>query len=360
MLLGIGFKVILVSTVLLGVLVPSRARMLAVRGAPLEIRDGVFANHPVIGLIRPLAWLLDLLIDRAGTTSASERRLTNIATSLAFVALLSAFAVIPFGSRYRLGEREIALVVADLDWGILWLLGAAMLALFGAIGSVRKASRRVPLAIEGASYALGAGLALAALAMVFGTLNPTTMVVAQDQNFLLVDFVGPALPALQRLQLPAWGVFFQPVSLLLFVFCALGASRAPLSESQIEPGPHDSGATQLLVRVADHLGSLLVAGVIVVLFFGGGALPYVAGDTIIRIIGDYFGTGLATILCMAIHTSVFFAKLMLVTIAIEPLRLRLARLSFEATLNRCWKGIIPLAVVNLFVTAEVVLASITP
>jgi NADH:ubiquinone oxidoreductase subunit H len=268
--------------------------------------------------------------------------------------------VIPFGSRYRLGEREIALVVADLDWGIVWLLGAAILALFGAIGLVRKASQRVPLAIIGSSYALGAGLALAALAMVFGTLNPTTMVVAQDQNFLLVDFVGPALPALQRLQLPAWGVFFQPVSLLMFVFCALGASRAPQLESQIEPEPQGSGAAQLLVRVADHLASLLVAGVIVVLFFGGGALPYVAGDTIIRIIGDYFGTGLATILCMVIHTSVFFAKLMLVTIAIEPLRLQLARLSFEAALSRCWKGIIPLAVVNLFVTAEVVLAGVTP
>ena len=114
------------------------------------------------------------------------------------------------------------------------------------------------------------------------------------------------------------------------------------------------------MNLARLLVAGLVAGVVVVLFFGGGALPYVAGDTIIRVIGDYYGTGLATILCMAIHTSVFFAKLMLVTIAIEPLRLRLARLSFEAALNRCWKGIIPLAVVNLFVTAEVVLAGVTP
>ncbi len=360
MLLGIGFKVMLVSTVLLGVLVPARARMLAVRGAPAEIRDGVFSNHPVIGLIRPLARILDLVIDPASSATASERRLRKIAVSLVFVAPLSAFAVIPFGSRYRLGGGEVALVVANLDWGIVWLLCAAMLALFGAVGLVREASRRVPLAIVGASQVLGAGLALAAVAMVFGTLNPTAIVVAQDQNFLLVDFVGPALPALRQLQLPGWGVFFQPVSLLLFIFCGLGASRAPLLESRVEPEPHRSGAEQLLVRVAEHLASLLVAGVIVVFFFGGGALPYLTGDTIIRVIGDYYGAGLATILCMALHMSVFTAKLMLITIAIEPLRRSLARLSFEATLNRCWKGIIPLAVLNLFVTAQAVLAGVMP
>jgi NADH:ubiquinone oxidoreductase subunit H len=199
-------------------------------------------------------------------------------------------------------------------------------------------------------------LALAAVAMVFGTLNPTAIVVAQDQNFSMLDFVGPALPALQRLQLPGWGVFFQPVSLLLFALCALGASREPASGSQADSEAHWSGAERLLVGVAQHLASLLVAGVVVVLFFGGGALPYLSGETIIAAIGEYYGVGLATILCMAIHLSVFVGKMMLVTIAIEPLRRRLAQLSFEATLNRCWKGIIPLGLLNLFVTAQVLLA----
>jgi NADH-quinone oxidoreductase subunit H len=356
MLLGIGFKLILVSTVLLGVLVPTRARILAASPTPSGTGDGFFSKHPVVGLIRPLARLLDLVVDPARTTSASERRRTRASAAVIFAAPLAAFALLPFGSRYRLGGGEVALVVANLDWGIVWLLGAAMLALLGALGLLRDASRRPPLAIVGVSYALGAGFALAAVAMVFGSLNPTAIVVAQDQNFSMLDFVGPALPALQQLQLPGWGVFFQPVSLVLFVFCALGASRAPLADSRSDLEAHWSGAERLLVHVAEHLGSLLVAGVVVVLFFGGGALPYVAADTIIQAIGEYYGTGLATILCMAIHMSVFSAKMMLVTIAIEPLRRRLAQLSFEATLSRCWKGIIPIALLNLFVTAQILLA----
>ena len=60
MLLGIGFKVILISTVLLGVLVPARARLLAARGPAPEQEAGPFSSHAIVGLIRPLAQLLDL------------------------------------------------------------------------------------------------------------------------------------------------------------------------------------------------------------------------------------------------------------------------------------------------------------
>lgn len=360
MLLGIGFKVILISAVLLGLMVPVRARILAVGGAAPEVPDGPFSKHPVVGLIRPLAQLLDLVTSEPAATAACERRLSNIAVALVFVAPLSAFAVIPFGSRYRLGEQQIDLVVANLDGGIVWLLGAALLALYGSVGLGRDASQRVRLAVVGVSYTLGAALALAAVAMVFGTLNLTAIAVAQDQTFSIDDFFGPALPALQRLQIPGWGMFLQPVSLLLFTVCALGASRATPAESASESESHRSGAQQLLLRVSEQLGGLLVAGIVVALFFGGGALPYLSGDTIIRAIGKYYGTGLATLLCMAIHMGVFFAKVMLVTVAIEPLRRRLVQLSFDRSLNRCWKAIIPLSVVNLFMTAQVLVVNGTP
>lgn len=363
MLLGIGFKVILISLVLLGVLVPIRARMLAAHDVAAEVRDGPFSNHPIVGLLQPLAQLLDLITSGGRPVAASERRVSSIAAALVFVAPLVAFAVVPFGSRYRLGGQEIDLVVANLDWGIVWLSVAAMLSLYGSIGLVRDASARVRLVILGVSYALGAGLALAAVAMSFGSLNPTAIAIAQDQTFLIDDFFGPALPSLpllQGLRLPGWGMFFQPVSLLLFAVCALGAPRVPILESDSDAESRHSGAEQLLIRISEHLGSLLTAAVVVALFLGAGALPYVSGDTIIGVIGDYYGVDLATLLCMAIHMLVFFAKLMLVTVAIDPLRRRLARLPFATSLDRCWKILLPLSIVNLFVTAQVLVVSGVP
>ena len=92
------------------------------------------------------------------------------------------------------------------------------------------------------------------------------------------------------------------------------------------------------------------------LFLGGGALPYVSGISMIEGIGAYFGTGLATLLCMAIHTSVFFAKVVMVVALMGPLGRRIKGLTFATSLNLCWKLVVPLSMLNLFVTAHFLLA----
>jgi len=355
MLLGIGFKVVLITSVLLGVLVPTRARLLAGRSALPEIEDGPFSSHAVVGLIRPLAQLLDLIVIDA-RAALPRRRETHIAVAVVFAAPLSAFAVIPFGSRYLLGGSEIDLVVANLDWGILWLSGAAMLSIFGSIALVRDPEKRVPHGVVKISFAVGAGLALAALAMVFGTLCPTAIAVAQDQNFSIGGLFGPALVGFQQLQLPAWGALFQPISLLLYTVCALGMLQTSGADASDEPGSRFTGAQYLLVRTAEHLDHLLVASVVVALFFGGGALPYVSGSSMIEGIGAYFGTGLATLLCMAIHTSVFFVKVVMVVALLGSLDRRIKGLTFATSLNLCWKVVVPLSLLNLFVTAYFLLA----
>ncbi len=352
MLLGIGFKVILISTVLLGVLVPARARILAGRGGGLGSVDGPFSVHPVVGLIPPLAQTLDFVTTDANTGAGSDKRLSKLAVALVFAAPLSAFAVIPFGLGYRLGESEVNLVIANLEWGILWLQGSAILGVCSLIGLVRGTQQRVRYGTVAISHVVGAGLALVAVAMVFGTLEPLSIAVAQDRDLALGGFFGPALPMVQRLRVPGWGMFFQPLSLLLFLVSALAIPRAPESLR--------TGAELFLVRASEHLGSLLVSSVIVTLFAGGGALPYLRGDEIIDAIGVYYGTGLATLLCMVIHMSVFLAKVIVVALAIEPLRDRLARLSLDRSLNLCWKVIIPFSLLNLFVTAHVLVASGTP
>jgi NADH-quinone oxidoreductase subunit H len=358
MLLGIGFKVILISTVLLGVLVPARARLLALANPGAELPAGPFATHAIVGLIRPLARLLDLIVIEARAKDL-DTRMSNVAAVAVFAAPLSAFAVIPFGSRYLLAGRDVNLVVANLDWGIVWLLGAALISIYGSIGLAPSVGERVRDGVVKISYAAAAALSLAALAMAFGSLNPTAIAVAQDRSFSIGDFVGPALAVLQGTQLPGWGMFLQPISLLLYTVCGLGMLQTTAADAPGEPGQRLTGIQYLLVRTSDHLGSLLVASVVVSLFFGSGAVPFVSGATIIDEIAAYFGNGLATLLCMLVHTSVFFAKVLIVVVAIDPLRRSLNRLSFASSLNLCWKVMVPLALLNLFVTANFLLAEET-
>ena len=354
MLMGIAFKVILIATVLLGILAPIRVRLRAAHSTVPELKSAPFSSHAAIGLIRPLAVFLDTALIEAKATT-TEGRISNIAIASVLAAPLSAFAVIPFGLQYTLGENDVELVVANLDWGIVWLLGAAMLSIYASNKLVPKLDDRVLYSVVKVSFASAAGFSLVSLAMVFDTLNPTSIAVAQDRVFPVGELFGPALVALQRLDLPRWGVFLQPVSMLLYGVCSLGMLQPTVADSPDEPGRRLTGAQYHLVRLSDSLASLLVASVLVALFLGGGAIPYIKGATIVEAIAVYFGTGFATLLCMAIHTVVFFVKVLLIVVLLDPLRRRLIRLSLETSLNLCWKVMVPLSLLNVFVTAHLLL-----
>lgn len=351
-MLEFGVKGFLISAILLGVLIPCRARLLRAAGDELTSGTGPFTLHPVIGLLRPLAAFLDQLVIPTGPTSETKTRHTHFAVALVFATPLAAFAVIPFGSRYVFAGGHVDLVVANIEWGIVWLLGVTMVSLYGALALIPTTAARVHHAILAVSFATGAGLALVALAMRFETLNLSAISAAQDQTFSLGAFFGPALPSLQSLSLPGWGIFYQPVSFLIFVAAAVGLPHVALDQTASRIKAQLGGAGTLLVLASEHLASLVTAGVIAALFLGAGALPYVTGDEIIAAIAVYYGEGLATLLCMAIHSGVFFAKVILLTVALEPLRKRVVALGFGPSMNLCWKAIVPLAMVNLFVVAQ--------
>jgi NADH:ubiquinone oxidoreductase subunit H len=350
MLLGIGFKVILISTVVLGFLVPARAKLLAGVGPRAVAGMGHFSRHPVIGLLQPLAQFMDAITRDRRSEEDKKRWAIAAAPFFVLIAPLAAFAVVPFGSRYVFDGALVSLVVADLEWGVVWLVGAAMLAIYGSSALIVDPAHRLQHAILAISYAAGTAFSLAALTMVFQTLSPITMVVAQEQSQSMGDFVWPSLPALQSLQIPRWGLFLQPVSLGLFILCALGTPS--ISNATSTPGFQDrvNGVGQFWLRTAEHLTNVLTASVLVALFLGAGAIPLVPADMIIGEVAEFFGNGLATLITMAIHIGVFATKVMLVTLLLEPLRRRLAALSFAGSLRLCSWGVIPACVVNLWVT----------
>jgi len=349
MLLGIGFKVILLSAVLLGLLIPLRSRLLATDG-PATSGAGRYSRHPVLSMLQPLAQLLDALSFDARTEGRSARRVAKVATAAVFVAPLSAFAVLPFGSRYDFGEGSVSLVVADLPWGIVWLIGAALISIYGSTILIADAEKRAQHAIVSISYTSGAALALVALAMNFQTLNPLEIAVAQDGTFFVGSFMGPALPMLQSLQLPNWGILLQPISLALFCVCTLAIPSAYVATRGQQIEARVDGAGQFWLRTSEHLGVMLVASVVVALFGGAGAIPYLDAATIVDAIAVYYGTGLATILCMVLHMSVFFGKVLLVALLLEPLRRRLLELGFASSLSLCWRWVVPVCMANLWVT----------
>ncbi|MDP6978780.1 MAG: NADH-quinone oxidoreductase subunit H [Myxococcota bacterium] len=337
---------------LVSLLVPLRRRLLG-HSAPRV--EGPFARHPVVGLIEPLATSLDRLIV-VGEGTRLQRAGRFAAAFAVFVAPLLALSLVPLGVHYQFPQSEFALVAVRLDGGLAWLVVSMLVGLYGATTLLPDPALRVRFGVMTASFSAAAGFSVAALAIVFGDIDPLAIALAQDSSLHIGHFFGPALPALQRLELPAWGVFLQPVSFVVFVICALAIPRpgnelVPDNSDEASSPPRD-GVEAFLVDCGRDATALVVAAWFVALFLGGGAIPFAPADTIIGFISPYFGVGLATILCMGIHIAVFVTKLMLVTLALDPLQRRLDALTFERALGLCWRYAIPLALLNVFVTAQ--------
>ena len=353
MFVAIGFKAALISAALLGLLVPLRSRFLRGTSDGLPPPPGYYAGHPAIGLIRPVAAFLDVLaIPGRGEGGNAATRL-SLAACLAVLAPWVAWSVIPFGAEYDLAGWRIHLVVAKLSVGVLWLLVAGVISLCAGLMIDGSNEGRVRAAVMGMSQIAGMSLALLGVLIVFGTLDPVEIVAAQDTTISALPLIAMAGLGWGWLDIPAWGVVYQPIAFVLYLVCGCLALRpAPLDSVRSARDAGASGAAIQLLHLAAHLDALVVAGVAAALFLGGGSIPYIDAELLIRSIATLFGTGLATWICMAAHLAVFLLKVALLI----PLQIRLAEFlrgtRLPSSLGILWKGIIPVAFVNVLLTAS--------
>jgi NADH-quinone oxidoreductase subunit H len=296
-----------------------------------------------------------------------------IAPVIAAVPAVIAFAVIPFGAVYTFGDTELSLVVADPDWGLLYIFAIGSIAAYGTIiagwasnnnwsmlGGLRASAQMI-------SYEVAMGLSVVGVFMVFQTLKLTDMAIAQDQTFRLLGFLdvlfGIPVPAwLDWIRLPAWGVFCQPLAFVMFLTAVMAENkRAPFDlpegESEIIAGYHleYSGMRFGLFFMAEFIEVVVIAALVTAIFLGGWAIPYLSQDTIIGAVAPVFGEGFATGLCIVLHVLTFFLKVFVMIWLQMALRWSLPRFRYDQVMDLCWKVLLPLSIANVFVTAVVLL-----
>jgi NADH-quinone oxidoreductase subunit H len=202
---------------------------------------------------------------------------------------------------------------------------------------------------------------------IYGTLRLSGMGLVQDHGI----GIGRWLAALelggvsQWLTLPAWGIALNPVAFATFLLCAMVASRRPpfdLSSAGSEiAGGHaveQSGVGLGLFRLTEVLQLVVVAGIVTAVFLGGPAIPWLSQDRLIAAVAPFYGEGLATIVCMAAHVASFLLKLVSVMALQIVLRGSMPRLRDDQLMDLLWKGTIPLAALNVLVTAVVLVAMV--
>lgn len=266
----------------------------------------------------------------------TSRFLHGLAPFLATVPIFMAFALVPLAPTFSVYGYEVTTPLARLDAGILFILAMGSLSVYGValagwggnnkfslLGGLRAAAQMI-------SYELAMGVAFAAVILVYGTLDLYEMI---DQQRGL-----------------AWGVFTQPLTfVILFIVGMAETKRAPFdmpeSESELVAGyfTEYSGMKFLLFWLGEFCEISLFSLLVTVLFFGGWHLPYLSlpeGWWVTALVGHV----------VLMTKVVFFCTLQIV------IRWTLPRFRYDQLMNLGWKYLLPLSLVNLMITAAVVLA----
>jgi NADH-quinone oxidoreductase subunit H len=304
----------------------------------------------VAGLLHPLADAIKMITKEDAINIRADRFLYNLAPVIAMIPALVTFAVIPIGPDIVLFGETIKLQVARIDVGILFVLAMSSLAVFGVtlagyssgsklamMGGLRASAQMI-------SYEVTMGLAFMGLPLIYGTLEPYAMVVQQGE--LLWGW------------LPAWGIFVQPLSFILFLTAAMAENkRIPfdLAEGESEIVGYFveySGMKFGMFFMAEYLEVIVIAGLVTTLFFGGWQVPWLA-DT-----GFVFPGGaswaLHEVVVTLLRIGAFLTKLLFFCWFQLMVRWTLPRFRYDQVMDLGWKKMLPLSLVNLVATAAVV------
>ncbi len=343
------------------------------------MQDRIGANRAdingitLLGLLHPAADVIKLMTKEDTVPLGANKVLHMIAPIIAAVPAIIAYAVIPFGGVYHFGDTTLNLVVADIDWGLLYIFVIGSIATYGTViagwasnnnwsmlGSLRASAQMI-------SYEVTMGLSVVGVFMVFGTLQLSEMALAQDTTFRIFGFVdsgfGIELPEIfDWLVLPAWGIFYQPLAFVMFLAAIMAENKrppfdTPEGESEIIAGYHleYSGMRFGLFFMSEFIEIIVIAGLVATIFLGGWAIPFLSTQTIIDGVGSLFGVGFATGLCIILHFATFMVKVFIMIWVQMLLRWSLPRFRYDQVMSLCWKIILPLSIANIFVTGLVIL-----
>ncbi|MFO0359048.1 MAG: NADH-quinone oxidoreductase subunit NuoH [Flavobacteriales bacterium] len=298
--------------------------------AVLQDRVGPNRAGP-FGLLQPIADGIKMFMKEEMIPGASNKFLFILAPSFFMLTACMTSVVIPWGSSLEIGGTVYPLQITDINIGLLYLLGVVSIGVYGIMiggwasnnkyslmGALRASSQMI-------SYEIAMGLALIALVMWTGTLSIGEIARQQDAGWA--------------------NVVYQPLGFLIFLICAFAeCNRAPFdlpeSESELVGGFHTEYSSMKLglFLFAEYINMFISSAVLATLYFGGYNFPF------------QHELGLEGNTLAIIQTIVLFAKIIIFIFIFMWVRWTLPRFRYDQLMNLGWKVLLPLALVNIFLT----------
>ena len=284
------------------------------------------------GLFQPLADALKMAFKEQIIPSQAKKAIYLVAPVISVIVALCAFAVVPIGNSWIDGKPgPWDPIIGDINVGLLWILSISSLAVYGIVlggwasgnrysllGSLRSAAQMV-------SYETSLGLALSGTLMWAGTLSMVGIIHAQLNQGI-------------------WFIAAQPLGFFLYLIAGIAeVNRAPFdlpeAEQELTAGylTEYSGLRWSLYQMAEYINMITVSAVASTLFFGG---------------WSFFGFGLERI--PGISILIFLVKVAFFLFLFIWIRATLPRIRYDRLMRLGWTTLLPLAVLNIVITAIVV------
>jgi NADH-quinone oxidoreductase subunit H len=290
------------------------------------------------GLLQPLADGLKLFAKEEFEPDTPNRFLFFVGPAIAMTTALMTSAVIPWGDKFHIFDRDIILQATDIDVALLYLIGVMSIGVYGImiggwasnnkfslIGAVRAASQMI-------SYEVAMGLSLIALLMMTGTLSLREISLQQSGM--------------------NWNVFYQPLSFLIFLICAFAeTNRTPFDlaecETELIGGYHTEYSSMKMgfYLFAEYANMFISSAILAVLFFGGYNYPGMGWAV------ENWGVNIANILGIV----ALFVKICGFIFLYMWVRWTIPRFRYDQLMHLGWRVLIPLSIVNIIITGIVIL-----
>lgn len=294
------------------------------------------------GILQPLADGLKFFMKEEIIPNVSNKTLFILGPCIAMITALMAGVVIPWGGSLDINGTQYSLQITDINIGILYVFAVVSIGVYGImiggwasnnkfslLGAIRASAQMI-------SYELAMGLSIIALIMVTGTLSMAEIAAMQGGG------VGG--------EWNMWHIVYQPLGFMIFIICAFAeCNRMPFdlpeTETELVGGYHTEYSSMKLgfYLFAEYINMFVSSAVMATLYFGGYTFPFMND------------LGLSQNAITIIGTIGLFMKIFFFIFFFMWIRWTLPRFRYDQLMNLGWKGLIPLAIVNLLVTGLVMI-----
>jgi len=301
------------------------------------------------GLLQPIADGLKFLFKEDYNPAGVEKWLFILAPAFIMIPAMVGFVIVPwaglldlstlpFGLASTLGVEGVHVHIAgaQLNVGIIYLLGTSALGVYGVslggwasnnkwsfLGGLRASAQMI-------SYEIPMGLALLAVVLTVGSVEPFEIITAQQSG--------------------GWNLLTQPIAAVIFYACLLAeANRAPFdlaeAESELVGGYHTEYSSMKFAMffLGEYFHILTGSAFFTLVFLGGWSInPFGYGPDLPA------AGGLLVILA---QWAVVLGKVGLLVAFAMAIRWTLPRFRFDQLMRLAWEGMIPTATLVVLVTS---------